>query len=159
MSIPKPADSAFFWREATYHMYLTVEWEDKWMERDMRAFLGEAKGDLRPLSLQGSAAYINFADGALPDNVCEQAYWGDNREELRRVKEIWDKDNFFKSKQGVSLPPGVPKKGSGHRNEPDKWGGEVNDEDLTDSLASRQWEVYETKDISGNLRELADLGL
>ncbi|KAJ7310086.1 hypothetical protein DFH08DRAFT_918274 [Mycena albidolilacea] len=44
MSTPKPVDSAFFWREAT----------------DMRAFLGEAKRELRPLSLQGEAAVINF---------------------------------------------------------------------------------------------------
>jgi hypothetical protein len=158
MSTPKPVDSAFFWREAMYHMYLTLEWEDKWMERDMRAFLGEAKRDLRPLSLQGNAAFINFPDGALPADVCERAYWGDNREELRRIKEIWDKDNFFQSKQGVSLPRGIPNKGSGVRNEPEKSGDQGNDEDLTDSLASKQWEVYETKDIVGDLQELADLG-
>ncbi|KAF8183692.1 hypothetical protein BJ912DRAFT_1023192 [Pholiota molesta] len=50
MSTPKPVDTAFFWREATYPMYLTLEWEDKWMERDLRAFLGEPKRDFRPLS-------------------------------------------------------------------------------------------------------------
>ncbi|KAJ7749276.1 hypothetical protein DFH07DRAFT_961786 [Mycena maculata] len=163
MSTPKPVESAFFWREAMYHMYLTLEWEDKWMERDMRAFLGEAKRELRPLSLQGEAAFINFPDGALPAEVCERAYWGDNREELRRVKQIWDKDNFFQSEQGVRLPSGskggpggIPDRGD--RNEPEKSGDQGNDEDLTDSLASKQWEVYETKDIVGDLQELADLG-
>ena len=171
-STPKPVDSAFFWREATYHMYLTVEWEDKWMEWEMREFLGEAKRSLRPLSLHGDAAFINFPDGALPEGVYERAYWGDNREELRRIKEIWDKGNFFKSQQGVGLPHGIPERGTGVRNE---WVGHVdqmlvsniaqrsnsalNDEDLTDSLASKQWEFYETKDIVGNLQELADLGL
>ncbi|KAJ7476925.1 hypothetical protein B0H11DRAFT_1727141 [Mycena galericulata] len=152
MSAPAPADSAFFWREATYHMYLTLEWEDKWMERDMRAFLGEAKRALRPLSLQGAAAFVNFPDGALPPEFCERAYWGGNREELRRVKQIWDKDNFFRSEQGVRLP-------SGSKDEPEKSGDPGNDEALTDSLASKQWEVYETKDIVGDLRELADMGL
>ncbi|KAF8175793.1 hypothetical protein BJ912DRAFT_1033639 [Pholiota molesta] len=88
MSTPKPVDTAFFWREAAYHMYLTLEWEDKWMEGDMRAFLGEAKRDFQPLSLQGDAAFINFPDGALPADVSERAYWCDNREELRRIKEI-----------------------------------------------------------------------
>jgi hypothetical protein len=159
MSTPKPVDTAFFWREAAYHMYLTLEWEDKWMERDMRAFLGEAKRDFRPLSLQGDAAFINFPDGALPADVSERAYWGDNREELRRIKEIWDKDNFFQSEQGVRLPREIPQRGSDGRNEPEKSGDQGNDEDLTDSLASKQWEVYETKDIRGDLRELADLGL
>ncbi|KAJ7848622.1 hypothetical protein B0H14DRAFT_3453031 [Mycena olivaceomarginata] len=143
MSTPKPVDSAFFWREATYRMYLTLEWEDKWMERDMRAFLGEAKRELRPLSLQGEAAFINFPDAGI---------LGRQREELRRVKEIWDKDNFFQSEQGVRLPGGL--KGG-----PEKSGDQGNDEDLTDSLATKQWEVYETKDIVGDLQELADLGL
>ncbi|KAF8217844.1 hypothetical protein K438DRAFT_1795742 [Mycena galopus ATCC 62051] len=170
MGTPKPVDSAFFWREAVYHMYLTVEWEDKWMERDMRAFLGEAKRELRPLSLQGEAAFVNFPDGALPGDISERAYWGDNREELRRVKQIWDKDNFFQSEQGVRLPSGpkggIPGRGgqgqtegSADRKEPEKSGDQGNDEDLTDSLASKQWEVYETKDILGDLQELADLGL
>ena len=111
-------------------MYLTVEWEDKWMERDMRRFLGTAKEQLRPLSLEGVAAFINFPDGALPDAVHERAYWGDNREELRRVKEIWDKDNFFQSQQGILLPGSR----SGGQNESLNQG---NDEHLTDSYASQ----------------------
>jgi hypothetical protein len=161
MSTPKPTDSAFFWREAMYHMYLTLEWEDKWMEGDMRAFLGEAKKDLRPLSLQGNAAFVNFPDGALPGDISERAYWGDNREELRRIKEIWDKDNFFKWDQGIRLPSGIPGNGPDGQKEPEKTGDQGNDEDLTDSLASKQWEqwkVYETKDIVGDLKKLADMG-
>jgi FAD/FMN-containing dehydrogenase len=161
MSTPKPTDSAFFWREAMYHMYLTLEWEDKWMERDMRAFLGEAKAELRPLSLQGNAAFVNFPDGALPGDISERAYWGDNREELRRIKEIWDKDNFFRWDQGIRLPSGAPSTGPGGPTLPEKSGDQGNDEGLTDSLASKQWEewkVYETKDIVGDLKRLADLG-
>ncbi|KAJ7800244.1 hypothetical protein B0H14DRAFT_3113964 [Mycena olivaceomarginata] len=113
MSTPKPVDSAFFWREATYRMYLTLEWEDKWMERDMRAFLGEAERELRPLSLQGEAAFINFPDGALPAEVCERAYWGDNREELRR-------DNF-QSEQGVRLPGGLKASVCGEEMQSQSW--------------------------------------
>ena len=127
------------------------------MERDMRTFLGEAKRELRPLSLDGEAAFVNFPDGALPADVCERAYWGNNREELRRVKQIWDQDNFFRSEQGVRLPGGS--KRGGDRDLPERSGDQGNDEDLTDSYASKQWEVYETKDIEGDLQELADLGL
>ncbi|KAJ7774049.1 hypothetical protein B0H16DRAFT_1362959, partial [Mycena metata] len=114
MSTPKPTDSAFFWREATYHMYLTLEWEDKWMERDMRKFLWDAKVQLRPLSLKGKAAFVNFPDGALkPADVWQQAYWGDNSEELHLVKERWDRENFFDSRQGVSRPTDGPSKPKG----------------------------------------------
>ncbi|KAH7103624.1 hypothetical protein BKA62DRAFT_670311 [Auriculariales sp. MPI-PUGE-AT-0066] len=34
MGDPKPTDSAFLWRAAAYHMYLTIAWEDKWMQKD-----------------------------------------------------------------------------------------------------------------------------
>ncbi|KAF5698444.1 FAD-binding domain-containing protein [Fusarium mundagurra] len=97
-------DSAFFWREAVFHSYVTVEWVDNRLERDMRRFLVEIKEALRPLSLNGEAAFINFPDRDLPTKSHESAYFGDNREELRRVKEIWDKDNFFRWVQGVRLP-------------------------------------------------------
>ncbi|KAF5319520.1 hypothetical protein D9619_008710 [Psilocybe cf. subviscida] len=259
MSTPKPTDSAFFWREAVYHMYLTLEWEDKWMELDMRTFLRDAKRDLRPLSLQRKAAFINFPDGAMKGDVSERAYWGDNREELRRIKEIWDKDDFFRWEQGVRLQSGIAAKGRrrqkvptqsgdqgiaqpiqparqlisarnyvelghagplagqshkvsnseseaeglGSQHVPEELGDDGifqliqparqlisarnhvelehteplavqshaasdsesdsesldDDEDLTDCLASKQWEVYETKDIIGDITTLADLGL
>ncbi|TFK21173.1 hypothetical protein FA15DRAFT_672797 [Coprinopsis marcescibilis] len=38
-------------------------------------------------------------------------------------------------------------------------GDRGNDEGLGNSLASKRWEVYETMDIVGDLRELANLGL
>ncbi|KAF7301324.1 FAD-binding domain-containing protein [Mycena indigotica] len=156
MGAPRPDSSAFFWREAVYHMYLTVEWDDKWMELDMRGFLGKAKEDIRPYSLQGQAAFVNFPDGAFPSEYHERAYWGKNREELRQVKQIWDKDNFFNSPQGI--------KGGAKGPEKEEEGpvDQGNDEDLTDGLATDQWErwtVNETKDLSGDLQNLADLGL
>ncbi|KZV92409.1 FAD-binding domain-containing protein [Exidia glandulosa HHB12029] len=159
-SAHKPTETAYFWRDAVYHMYLTVEWEDKWMERDMRGFLGTFKKELRPYSLQREAAFVNFPDGALPTESHERAYFGGNRDELRRVKQIWDKENFFNWSQGVRLP-GDGAKGGG--NEEDKEGetGEIdtgNDEDLTDSLAGKQWSYYVTKDIVKDLQDLADLG-
>ncbi|KAK7033425.1 hypothetical protein R3P38DRAFT_2922589 [Favolaschia claudopus] len=177
MSNPSPpVNSAFFWRKAIYHMYLTLEWEDKWMERDMRAFLRDAKAELRPLSLNGMAAFVNFPDGALPGSISERMYWGDNEEELRRIKQKWDKENFFQSDQGVRLP-GSKEGGKGDKDEGDNGKGDKgkgdkdkgkdegqgaldqgDDEDLTDSLAGKQWEVYETKDIVADLQELADLG-
>ncbi|KAI0798932.1 hypothetical protein GGR55DRAFT_702508 [Xylaria sp. FL0064] len=100
----KPTESAFFWREAVFHTYVTVEWVDKWMERNMRIFLAKVKKALRPLSLNGTAAFINFPDRDFPTQFHEKAYFGNNRYELRRVKQLWDPDYFFKWIQGVRRP-------------------------------------------------------
>lgn len=127
----RASDTAFFWREATYHTYVTLDWEDKWMEKDMRGFLEGVKAKLRRFSLGGEAAFINFPDGALSKKMHEKAYFGDNREKLRQVKEIWDKGNFFQGAQGVQLK--------------DVDEGEQTDEsgeDLTDSIAREQWESF-----------------
>ncbi|KAI2466903.1 hypothetical protein F4781DRAFT_444712 [Annulohypoxylon bovei var. microspora] len=148
----KPSDTAFFWREAVYHTYVTVEWEDKWMERDMRGFLGTVKKKLRPLSLKGEAAFINFPDGALCTNGYERAYFGDNREELRLVKEIWDNDNFFKWVQGIQLPRAAEDDG---RSSVDR----ANEEDLTDIIAGEHWKYFKTKNFKKELDKLAALGL
>jgi hypothetical protein len=160
----KPEDTAFFWREAVYHTYVTVEWEDKWMEKDMRGFLRRVKKKLRLFSLKREAAYINYPDGALSKKVHERAYFGDNLAELRRIKEIWDKDNFFKSTQGVKLPPGPSGGGKSGVvvDTPDVVVDtsdvvvDTSDEEVTtDTIARKQWEFFEVKDFA---KEMANLG-
>ncbi|KAH7102981.1 hypothetical protein BKA62DRAFT_756318 [Auriculariales sp. MPI-PUGE-AT-0066] len=143
MGAGKPTDSAYFGAmpSTTY----------KWMERDMRTFLGDAKKEFRPFSLNGEAAFINFPDGALQSKVHERAYFGDNRDELRRIKEIWDKDNFFQWEQGVRLPN--DRSVEGDTGGPGGSAIDVGDDgDLTDSLASKQWEYYETKTLWATCR-------
>ena len=66
----------------------------------MKHFLKRMEKDLRPLSIGGHAAFINFPDRELRRSAYEA---GDNRQELQRVKQIWDKDNFFSWPQGVRL--------------------------------------------------------
>jgi len=61
-----PTDTAYFWREAVYHAYVTVEWVDKRVELDMRLFLAKGKRALRPLSVNGEAAFLNFPDRDFP---------------------------------------------------------------------------------------------
>ncbi|RYP11086.1 hypothetical protein DL764_000244 [Monosporascus ibericus] len=147
----QPTDTAYFWREAVFHAYVTVEWVDKWMERDMRRFLASVKKKLRPLSLNGEAAFVNFPDRDFPAKFHERAYFGGNKEELRRVKQMWDPDGFFRWIQAVRRP-GDP--------EEDNEGGE--DEDRTDKLASEQWAnqwtYYEVEDLEDDFNDLADLG-
>ncbi|KAL4937615.1 hypothetical protein BDV06DRAFT_232459 [Aspergillus oleicola] len=146
-----PSETAFFWRNAVFHTYVTVEWEDKWMERDMRGFLGKVKKELRPYSLNNAAAFINFPDGILSKKGYERAYFGENRQELRRVKEIWDKDNFFDWDQGIQLPQGAVEDPDGNVDMPD-------DEKFTDSVAREQWKVFESKDIEADLDYLTKSG-
>ncbi|KAL2148929.1 hypothetical protein VTH82DRAFT_1615 [Thermothelomyces myriococcoides] len=103
----KRSASAFRWRDCAYHAYIMVQWEEKWLERDMRGFLQRFKDRLRPFSMMGRASFANFPDAALPTDVHERAYYGNNHQELRRIKAIWDPAMFFRWDQGVGLPKGV----------------------------------------------------
>ncbi|KAL8386922.1 hypothetical protein RB595_010293 [Gaeumannomyces hyphopodioides] len=148
----KATDTAFFWRQAVFHMYLTVEWVEKRIEYDMRLFLAKAKRLLRPLSLNGEAAFVNFPDRDLPTKSHERAYFGNNKDELRRVKEIWDRTKFFNWSQGVRLP--------GDPDEDADEGDKADEDGKADGIAGRRWDSYKanTCDIVGDLEELADLG-
>ncbi|KAF5693564.1 FAD-binding domain-containing protein [Fusarium denticulatum] len=153
----KPTDTAFFWRSAVFHTYVTVEWTDKWMERDMRGFIAKVKQALRPLSVSGVASFVNFPDRDVAEAIHERAYFGDNYEELRKIKKIWDPDNFFDWVQGVRLPGAPIDKGKLTVN-PDE------EEDRTDEIAGEQWKkwsewkMYKSSDWQKDLDMLADMG-
>ncbi|KAA8628231.1 hypothetical protein SMACR_09130 [Sordaria macrospora] len=100
----KRSETAFRWRDCTYHAYIMIEWQEKWLEMDMREFMQKFKEKLRPFSVMGCAAFINFPDAAVQSDASERVYYGNNRQRLRRIKQIWDKDNFFKWNQGIRLP-------------------------------------------------------
>jgi hypothetical protein len=145
----KPQDSAFYWRKAIYHVYATIEWKDKWLEKNMWTFMGNFKSQMRPLSLNKAAAFINFPDNSLKVNAHEQAYFGDNYKKLRDVKKLWDPDGFFQFSQGINLPGSDTNSGEG----PDH----LDPDDLTDSLAGDQWGTFETE-LTNELDELRELG-
>ncbi|KAK0666811.1 hypothetical protein QBC41DRAFT_348538 [Cercophora samala] len=103
----KRSASAFRWRDCTYHAYIMIQWQDKWLEAEMRGFLQGFKEKLRPFSMMGRASFANFPDAALPRDAHERSYYGNNHQELRRIKQIWDPAKFFDWNQGVGLPNGV----------------------------------------------------
>ncbi|KAG6362351.1 hypothetical protein INS49_010581 [Diaporthe citri] len=103
-SKPKPTNTAFYWRKALYHTYVEVLWKNKWMEGNIRGFISKLKKKLRPFSLRRAAAFFNFPDRDLVQGGYEKAYFRENRQELRRIKEVWDKDNLFRWAQGIQLP-------------------------------------------------------
>ncbi|KAF2255944.1 FAD-binding domain-containing protein [Trematosphaeria pertusa] len=121
-------ETAYFWRDALFHAYVTVEWVDKWMELDMRLFLASVKKQLRSLSLNEKAAFMNFPDRDFPTKLHEERYFGGNKDELRKVKQRWDPNNVFKWVHGVRRP-GDP--------EEDDTAEEY--AERTDKFASEQW--------------------
>jgi hypothetical protein len=121
-------DTAFYWREALFNAYVTIEWIDKWMELDMRLFLANVKKELRPLSLNGKAAFMNFADRDFPTKLHEERYYGDNKTRLREVKDKWDPNNFFKWVHGVR-----------RTRDPEEDDTAEEYAEQTDKLAKEQW--------------------
>ena len=164
----KREDTAFRWRDCTYHAYIMIQWEDKWLELNMRNFLDQMKPKLSPYGMVKGATFINFPDDSLKSDVHEKSYYGMNYLKLRRIKQIWDKDNYFSWSQGIQLP-----KTKGTAQQPVEMeqledqdlietipAGDltVKEEKLTDVLALQQWESYRPIESnvygSGGLPEL-----
>ena len=184
----RPEDTAYPWRDCDYHVYIMLQWEDKWLEKDMRGFLHTFKKQLRPFSLKRHAVYINFPDITMQEDTHERAYFGDNYKELQQIKKIWDKVNFFNWGQGVRLPKqegaalalgtGVPRfmtmadmnrMGGGDDNDgpvtlaaEEVLGEEAlaNDQELTDAIASEHWDtgIPRANKFEGGIYGLTDLG-
>ncbi|RYP31678.1 hypothetical protein DL767_005591 [Monosporascus sp. MG133] len=135
-----------------YHAYIMIQWDEKWLEMNMRGFLERMKPRLSPLGMVQGATFINFPDDSLSQDAHEISYFGNNHQELRRIKQTWDGDNFFKWSQGIRLP--VARNATRAANTADQEGDDavrslfaaenfaVNEEKLTDVLAGDQGESY-----------------
>lgn len=141
---------AFRWRRSVYHTYIMLQWDEKWLEEPMRRFLGKMKPRLSEHGMVKWATFINFPDDTLKPEVHEQAYYGNNRQKLRKIKQAWDPDNFFKWSQGIRLPGEA---NQGTPTSPASTEAETNDdlrtdqvllkeEALTDVIALQQWQSY-----------------
>lgn len=74
------------------------------MERLIRGFMSTLREQLQPYSMNNATAFFNFPDRDFGKGAYERAYFGDNREKLRDIKQIWDSENVFKWAQGIQLP-------------------------------------------------------
>ncbi|KIW87481.1 uncharacterized protein Z519_11804 [Cladophialophora bantiana CBS 173.52] len=115
----------------------------------MRGFLDRMRANLSPFGMVRGATFVNFPDDSLKADAHEKSYYGNNYQELRRIKKIWDKDNFFNRSQGIQLPgTSAPQTVSMDMEDNDGLLEDllaarafvVNEEDLTDALAEQQWE-------------------
>ncbi|KAL2073553.1 hypothetical protein VTL71DRAFT_10879 [Oculimacula yallundae] len=98
--------TAFWWRNADFHGYFYIQYENLYEEKAVNEFFRTFRSKMLPLSTAGGS-FANFPDKLIRVDEAERAYFGKNREELRRVKAIWDKDDFFGQgggEQGVQLP-------------------------------------------------------
>lgn len=162
------ASTAYRWRAAVYQAYIMITFEDKWLEREMRAFLARFKAQLRVHSISRHAAFINFPDDDIPKDAYERAYYGWNAERLREVKAEWDPTDFFKWSQSIQLPAAelrmrpqmAPADGTLGEPVDDDEGDYVSDfwamvegEDRTDRSAAERWdqgfEVSRTEWLNG----------
>ncbi|KAI8679855.1 FAD-binding PCMH-type domain-containing protein [Fusarium keratoplasticum] len=144
----QPDESAYPWRGGVYHAYIMIDWQEKFLELDMRGFLEKMNEKLRPFSHSQRAIFINFPDPALKKDAHEDAYYGLNKERLRKIKASWDKDNFFGWSQGVQLPEKVA------HHEGDECADVAGHEEfleaneLLDKIAKRQWETFTAPPIN-----------
>ncbi|KAE8147148.1 hypothetical protein BDV25DRAFT_169381 [Aspergillus avenaceus] len=148
----KRSATAFRWRDCVYHAYIMIEWAEKWLEMDMRGFCQKMKEKLKPFSMMKRASFINFPDNALVKATHERVYYGNNRQELQRIKQIWDQENFFDWSQGVQLPPaslslGGSARAQGAEDDDELASGDadeppVDEQALTDRAAGDQWDNF-----------------
>jgi FAD/FMN-containing dehydrogenase len=153
-------ETAFRWRGCTYNTYIMIQWDEKWLEMNMRGFLERMKSKLSPYGMVPGATFINFPDDSLKVDAHEKSYYGNNYQELRNVKKMWDKDNYFRWPQGIQLPKTDTQVASGTQEEDQNPMKEllaakeivVSEEALTDQIANQQWESYRptTTDIYGS---------
>ncbi|KAI1299044.1 hypothetical protein F5Y03DRAFT_397841 [Xylaria venustula] len=138
--------TAFRWRDALYHVDIMIRFRDKFLERDMRCFLGRFKDRLKPLSLMRQASLVAFPDESL-GSTYEKAFYGGNYLRLRQVKRMADKTNFFRRPQGIKIPRSgswarwlEAHESASARDVEYPSDESINYEMLTDAIASQRWD-------------------
>lgn len=134
--------TAFCWRQSAYYAYIMLQWDEKWLEQPMRRFLGKMKPKLSDYGMVKWATFINFPDDTLKPTVHEQAYYGNNRHRLQKIKKHWDPDNFFKWPQGIRQPLEAEKHGEANSDNYIPGDVLIEEEKLTDIIALHQWGSY-----------------
>ncbi len=88
--------TAYYYRDAKYILYLSTDWEDpQWADANRR-WLAERYPVLAPM---GAGAYVNFPWLGLPCFL--EQYYGGHVGRLKQVKRHWDPCNVFSFPQGI----------------------------------------------------------
>lgn len=133
------SESAFRWRECVHHGYIMIEYDDLFAERELRNFFGTFKERLKPYSMMGRAAFINFPDNTYNLESYQRKYFGSNRRKLQQIKKTWDKDNYFDWFQGIRQQTGSTLPGINESDNEDST--EEDDTDMDESNVKPRTEV------------------
>jgi hypothetical protein len=115
ISVPGPADTAVFQRDATMKLLVQTFWEDArydapniaWLRRAYHGVFRETGG--APVYNGVTAgSYVNYPNADLSDPAYNtsgvtagELYYGQNYERLRQVKRRWDPTGVFRHAQSV----------------------------------------------------------
>lgn len=88
--------SAYFYRNASYILGITAEWEKDIKEGLYINWVNQVFNYMKPLT---HGSYVNFPYSELKYYGYE--YWGKNYCKLREVKSKYDPDNFFRFQQSI----------------------------------------------------------
>lgn len=78
--------AAFCWRACGYHTYIMINWQEKFLEMDIRVFLQTMNKKLMPYSIDKQGAFIDFSDETFHETSHEGAYYGSNSKDLQNIK-------------------------------------------------------------------------
>ncbi|OJJ45902.1 hypothetical protein ASPZODRAFT_160090 [Penicilliopsis zonata CBS 506.65] len=94
---PGPDATAFPWRDGRYIAYIMIQWDEKWLVREMQDFCRDFKQDLAEFSIGKKAGFLNFPDRevCVSEEDRHEAYYGPNSEEVRQIKNKWDEGKIF----------------------------------------------------------------
>jgi FAD/FMN-containing dehydrogenase len=110
MICPKPHDTAFRHRDASFNAYIWVLWQNAEQEESSLQFL-DAFRDTMSACTNGHA-YLNYPNR--DSKRYRWMYWGDNFYRLLKIKDKYDPDGMFSFGHGISRPG------------PDEWCGAWN---------------------------------
>lgn len=92
-----PTDSAYFYRKAPFFVDYSIQWLKQEEDKSQIAELDALRTKLLPYTV---GDYVGNPDRSLKDYL--KAYFGDNAERLRSVKQKYDPNNVFQFEQGVT---------------------------------------------------------
>lgn len=107
-------ETAYRWRPTTFQAYIIVRWKGYFLQNRMENFFKSLREKLRPLSINKQSSFYNFPNNVQEDKLDgafmpppwdhEATYFGENKEGLQEVKQLWDPNDYFHWDQGVRLP-------------------------------------------------------
>lgn len=98
-----PRETSFYWRKAKYYFELSYIWTNDNSNDQHNYHVGSEKlrKIRRSIKSETFGSYVNVPDNNLKDY--EKLYYGNNINRLRRIKKLYDPEDFFNFSQSIKL--------------------------------------------------------